>query len=48
MVTTAGEVGPLFVATVNDFARLHWDVPAAMENSDSLTRAVQRIGSIKA
>lgn len=48
MVTTAGEVGPLFVATVNDFARLHWDISAAMENTDSLARAVQRIGSIKA
>ncbi|QGV67977.1 hypothetical protein EGX35_01170 [Clavibacter nebraskensis] len=43
MVTDEGEVGPLYVSTIDAFAREHWDVGAAAESSPSLRRAIERI-----
>lgn len=43
VVTRDGEVGPLYVSTLNDFARSGWDVSAASDRSESLARAVTRI-----
>jgi hypothetical protein len=43
MVTQEGEVGPLYVSTIDAFAREHWDVGAAAESSPSLRRAIDRI-----
>lgn len=43
MVRGDGEVGPLYVTTVNDFATNSWSVDRAVEHSDSLRRAVDRI-----
>lgn len=42
----AGETGPEYVVTLNDFAQKHWDVTSAAQNSPSLARAIARIREI--
>lgn len=35
--------GPLYTKILNDFARSAWNIEAAMQHSDSLRRAVDRL-----
>ncbi|SJN09644.1 hypothetical protein FM113_06815 [Leucobacter sp. 7(1)] len=46
MTAGNGEVGPLYVSMINEFASEHWDVHRAMDQSPSLARAVSRIAQI--
>ncbi|MBX3116433.1 MAG: hypothetical protein KF808_03695 [Cryobacterium sp.] len=48
MVASDGDVGPEYVVYLNDFAQNHWDVVAAVANSDSLRRAVRRLQQMDA
>jgi 5S rRNA maturation endonuclease (ribonuclease M5) len=44
MVRATGEIGALYVSTINEFAASRWDVDtAAAIRSESLRRAIQRI-----
>lgn len=43
MVRSSGETGPLYVQRINEFAATRWDVMAASDNSDSLSRAIRSI-----
>lgn len=43
MVASDGDTGPEYVAMLNRFAKAHWNVEAAVQSSDSLRRAVERI-----
>lgn len=47
MVAGENEVGPLYVSSINAFAREHWDVGAAAESSPSLRRAIERIRGMR-
>lgn len=44
MVAPGERPGPLYTKILNDFARSAWNIEAAMRNSDSLRRAVGRLG----
>ncbi|MGO1805711.1 MAG: hypothetical protein ACTH0P_11790 [Candidatus Corynebacterium faecigallinarum] len=48
VVTKDGQTGPLYTHRLNEFARDHWNVEAAMENSPGLERAVRRLGELRA
>ncbi len=43
LVTSDGQTGPLYVSRLNEFASQHWDVEAAADNSQSLSRAIESI-----
>lgn len=43
VVASDGNVGPLYVSVLNDFASRAWDVQRASASSESLARAVRRI-----
>lgn len=47
VVTAKGEVGPLYVTRINEFAADHWDVRAAAENSRSLARALSAVTGLR-
>ncbi|WP_205413060.1 hypothetical protein [Austwickia chelonae] len=46
MVAADGRAGPLYASRLNEFASQHWDVTAAANRSNSLARALKRIGTI--
>lgn len=47
MLTDDGQVGPLYVHRINEFAASRWDVESAALNSPSLRRAVQAIRDLE-
>lgn len=47
MVRSSGEIGPLYVSRINEFASTRWDVAAAAANSESLARAVRSVQGLK-
>jgi hypothetical protein len=46
MVSSDGDVGPLYVARINEYARDHWNVDEALQSSPSLRRAVDAIRTL--
>lgn len=46
VVRPDGVIGAEYVNIINEFARDHWDVKDAMENSPSLRRAVEAISGL--
>ncbi|WP_207568403.1 hypothetical protein [Mycolicibacillus trivialis] len=46
MVRSTGETGALYVSRINQFATTRWDVTAAAENSNSLSRAINGIRAL--
>lgn len=48
VTTSNGRIGPLYGYHINEFAMSHWRPEIAAERSDSLRRAILRIGEIPA
>lgn len=46
VVTSRGEIGPLYTARINEFASKRWSVESAADNSPSLLRALRAIQSL--
>jgi hypothetical protein len=47
MVVQGSKIGPLYTVRVNEFASTSWSIETAASRSDSLRRAIDRIGSIR-
>ncbi len=46
MVARGDKPGPLYVMMLNGFARNAWSIETAMENSESLRSAVERLSRL--